>query len=63
MMSVALSESKVHDIVQGRFSLKERVMNIAVGNASALVTFICVLCTLCTQISRSICNFTHYINT
>jgi hypothetical protein len=33
-----------------------------VGGANALVTFICVLCTLRTQISRSICNFTHYIN-
>jgi hypothetical protein len=34
----------------------------AVGSASALVTFICVLCPLRTQISRSICNFTHYSN-
>jgi hypothetical protein len=32
------------------------------GSASALVTFICVLCTLRTQISRSICNFTLYID-
>jgi hypothetical protein len=31
-----------------------------VGGASALVTFSCVLCTLRTQISRSICNFTQY---
>jgi hypothetical protein len=30
-----------------------------VGCASALVTFICILCPLCTQISRSICNVTH----
>ena len=33
-----------------------------VGGASALVTFICVLCTLRTQILRSICNSAHYIN-
>jgi hypothetical protein len=35
----------------------------AVGGASALVTFIRVLCTLrTTKIVRSICNFTHYTN-
>jgi hypothetical protein len=32
----------------------------AVGGASARMTFICVFCTLRAQISRSICNFTHY---
>jgi hypothetical protein len=32
-----------------------------VGGVSALVTFICVVRTLRTQISASICNFTHYI--
>jgi hypothetical protein len=31
-------------------------MRSAVGGASALGTFICVLCALCTQISRPICN-------
>jgi hypothetical protein len=31
-----------------------------VGIASALVTFICVICSLRTQISRTMCNFTHY---
>jgi hypothetical protein len=30
----------------------------SVGSASALVTFSCVLCTLRTQISQSMCNFT-----
>jgi hypothetical protein len=30
----------------------------SLGSASALVTLICVLCTL--RISRSICNFTHF---
>jgi hypothetical protein len=34
----------------------------SVGNAIIRVTFICVLCTLRTQISRSTCNFTHYSN-
>jgi hypothetical protein len=33
-----------------------------VGSASALVTFIYILFTLRTQSSRSICNFTHYMN-
>jgi hypothetical protein len=33
-----------------------------VGSTNALVTFICLLCTLRTQISRSICNYTHYSN-
>jgi hypothetical protein len=32
----------------------------SLGGASALVTLNCVLCTLRTQISQSICNFTHY---
>jgi hypothetical protein len=31
-----------------------------VGGATALVTFLCVLCTLRTKISRSICTFTHH---
>jgi hypothetical protein len=31
-----------------------------VGSAGALVVLSCVLCSLCTQISRSICKFTHY---
>jgi hypothetical protein len=35
---------------------------LSLGGASALVTFICVLCTLRTQLSRSICNFTLYSN-
>jgi hypothetical protein len=34
----------------------------SVGGATALMTFICVLCTLRSKISRSICNFTHYSN-
>jgi hypothetical protein len=34
-----------------------RRLPLQVGGASALVTFICVLCTLRTQISQSICNF------
>jgi hypothetical protein len=43
----ALSKHTIEDIVR-------------VGGASALETFICVLCTLRTHISqRSICNFTH----
>jgi hypothetical protein len=33
---------------------------LAVRGASALVAFICILCTPRTQISRSICNFTPY---
>jgi hypothetical protein len=33
---------------------------IEVGGASALMTFMCALCTLRAQISRFICNFTHY---
>jgi hypothetical protein len=41
------------------YFLRMRLTN-TVGGASALVTFICVLCTLRTQTSRSICNFTHY---
>jgi hypothetical protein len=44
--------------------LLEWVRFHGVGGATALVTFLCVLCTLFstlrTQISRSICNFTHY---
>jgi hypothetical protein len=39
------------------FGLERRV-----GSATALVKFSCVLCTLRTQISRSIRNFTHDIN-
>jgi hypothetical protein len=35
------------------------VYDVDVGAASALVTFICVLCSLRTQILGSICNFTH----
>jgi hypothetical protein len=34
----------------------------SLGDATALVTFICVLCILRTQISRSIFNFTYYSN-
>jgi hypothetical protein len=47
------SDTKINGQIQTRWQE-------AVGGASALVTFICVLCTLRTQISRSICNFTHY---
>jgi hypothetical protein len=43
--------------------LNQRAMLSMVGGASALVTFICVPCILRTPISRSMCNFTHYINT
>jgi bisphosphoglycerate-independent phosphoglycerate mutase (AlkP superfamily) len=38
----------------------EHLKHFIVGGASVLVTFICVLCTLRTQISPSICTFTHY---
>jgi hypothetical protein len=38
-------------------SLGAREQLRVVGGASALVTFICALCTLRTQISRSICKF------
>jgi hypothetical protein len=34
--------------------------SVAVGGASALLTFIRVLCTLHTQISRGLCTFTHH---
>jgi electron-transferring-flavoprotein dehydrogenase len=39
--------------------VKPELADVPVGGASALVTFIRLRCTLRTQISRSICTFTH----
>jgi hypothetical protein len=36
------------------------ILCCSLGGASALLTLICVLCTLRLRISRSICNVTHY---
>jgi hypothetical protein len=53
--------SKTSHLVRTESNLS-RWSLIIVGNAIALVTLICVLCTLRRQISRYICNFTHFIN-
>jgi hypothetical protein len=46
------------DATLGSLGIDKDVKIRVVGGATALVTFTCVFCSLCTQILRSICNFT-----